>query len=108
MLIRDHRKRPNAAQCLQHPWFEKFTKTHDINSKGNKVNKEIIQNIKVFSGQLKMQQACMNFIQMHVINNKEKQRLRKVFEAIDTNFDGKLTKDEVVRGLRKMGLQNAN
>lgn len=81
-------------------------KTHNIQNKYDKTNIEILQNIKHFTGSLKIQQACMSFIQMHLINNKERERLKRVFEAIDVNFDGKLTKDEVVEGLKKMGMAN--
>jgi len=49
----------------------------------------------------------MAFINTNITNNKEKDKMKKIFDAIDVNFDGKLTKAEVIGGLQKMGMDNA-
>ena len=33
--------------------------------------------------------------------------MRKIFESMDTNFDGRLTRDEIMEGLKKMGCADA-
>ena len=68
---------------------------------------EIIQNLKSFNGGMKLQQAAMNFIQSNLVDNKEREKLRSVFQAMDTDFDGKLTQDEIRVGLQKMGMEGA-
>jgi calcium-dependent protein kinase len=39
-------------------------------------------------------------------NNTELADMRQMFEKIDVNFDGKLTKQEVIDGFREMGIDN--
>ena len=46
----------------------------------------------------------MAYIQVNIITNKERDRLRKLFDAMDIDFDGRLSLDEVQRGLIKLGL----
>lgn len=48
----------------------------------------------------------MNFIQNNLVDSREKEKMRKVFIAMDTDFDGKLTLEEITVGLRKMGMEN--
>ena len=50
----------------------------------------------------------MAFIQANIITNREKEKMRKLFDAMDVNYDGHLSKDEVVEGLCKMGMEKAN
>ena len=73
--------------------------TVNLKNTRSAVNMEIMQNLKQFNGAKKMQQAAMNFIQTNLVDSKEREKLRKVFTAMDTNFDGKLTIDEITIGL---------
>lgn len=70
----------------------------------NANKKGVLANIRQFNGALKMQQAAMAFIQANIITNREKERLRKLFDAMDVNFDGQLSLEEVVAGLQKLGM----
>ena len=56
---------------------------------------------------MKMQKAAMSYIQNNLVNHKEKEKLRKVFNAMDVDFDGRLTKQEIISGLTKMGVPDA-
>lgn len=53
-----------------------------------------------------MQQAAMTFISTQLINNNEQKEMRQMFEKMDVNFDGKLTKEEVVEGFKVMEVEN--
>jgi Ca2+-binding EF-hand superfamily protein len=53
-----------------------------------------------------MQQAAMTFISTQLTNNNEQKEMREMFEKMDVNFDGKLTKDEVVAGFKAMDVDN--
>ena len=48
----------------------------------------------------------MTFITTHLVNNKEQAEMRKAFENMDKNFDGKLSKDELVKGFKEMDIEN--
>lgn len=42
-------------------------------------------------------------MQINLVSNQEQETMRKIFQSMDKNFDGVLTRDEVVGGLKKMG-----
>ena len=48
----------------------------------------------------------MTLISTQMINSAEIADMRNMFEKIDKNFDGKLTKQEVLDGFREMGVDN--
>lgn len=48
----------------------------------------------------------MTLISTQMINNSEQQDMRKMFEQIDVNFDGKLTRQEVIDGFKLMEIEN--
>ena len=48
----------------------------------------------------------MTFITTHLVNNKEQAEMRKAFENMDKNFDGRLTKDEVIQGFKELDVDN--
>ena len=45
-----------------------------------------------------MKQAAFSFIASQLISKSEKERLAKIFKAIDANGDGKLSKEEIMNG----------
>lgn len=105
MFNRDTKLRPSATQCLRHEWFKnQLNKAVDLECKNSALNVEILSNLRQFNAAKKMQQAAMNFIQTNLVDSREKEKLRRIFVAMDTDFDGKLTKEEIVIGLSKMGL----
>jgi calcium-dependent protein kinase len=53
-----------------------------------------------------MQQAAMTFISTQLINTNEQKEMRAMFEKMDVNFDGKLTKEEVIAGFKAMDVDN--
>lgn len=69
--------RPTAAEALNHEWFKKMMgdKKH-FSQVWDEDHGNVLQNIKQFNGALKMQQAAMAFIQVNIITNKEKARMR--------------------------------
>lgn len=62
-----------------------------------------MKNIKEFNSNIRLQQACLSFMQINLVSNQEQDQMRKIFSSMDKNFDGVLTKEEVIEGLRKMG-----
>jgi len=48
----------------------------------------------------------MTFISTQLINTNEQKEMRAMFEKMDVNFDGKLTKEEVIAGFKAMDVDN--
>jgi calcium-dependent protein kinase len=55
-------------------------------------------NLKSFNAQSKLQQATYAFIASQLLSKQEKEQIDKVFRAMDTNGDGKLSKEEIKNG----------
>ena len=46
----------------------------------------------------------MAFIQTNIISSKEKHKMRQLFDAMDQDYDGHLSRNEVISGLVRMGM----
>ena len=55
---------------------------------------------------MKLQKAAMNFVAQNMIQPAEKEKLRKVFQVLDKDMDGTLSKEEIVAGLNRLGMKN--
>jgi len=53
-----------------------------------------------------MKQAALGFIAENLISEAEKDKMRKIFKAIDKNLDGALDKSEIMEGLKRIGYKN--
>ena len=55
----------------------------------------IIDNLKTFRAEKKLQQAVLSFIVHELNSNKEIQFIKRIFRSIDKDYDGKLSKEEI-------------
>jgi len=55
---------------------------------------------------LKLKQAALGFIAENLLSETEKEKMRKIFKAIDKNLDGSLSKEEIMEGLKRIGYKN--
>lgn len=44
---------------------------------------------------MKLQQAALAFVSSHMLTEQEKTTMKKIFESLDKNLDGSLSKMEV-------------
>ena len=96
LLTFDTNKRFSAKQCLNHPWIIK----HRRNKKINKVKlTEVVNNFKNYSAHLKMQQLTLAYIVHNLIPKKDCEFLRELFFIFDESGNGRLTKEELIKGL---------
>ena len=42
-----------------------------------------------------MQQAALAFVSEHMLTEQEKNTMKRIFESLDKNLDGSLSKEEV-------------
>ena len=70
MLEKNYKNRISAVECLEHAWFAKFLASQNLTTlESNEANMNIMSNIKSFTGRLKMQQAALSFISVHLMSN---------------------------------------
>ena len=90
-------KRLSAQEALEDVWFKK---NFNINSLENSSSfKYFLKNITEFCAEQKLQQATLAFLVHNFAPKDELDELKKIFFAFDKNGDGKLSKEEFVKGL---------
>jgi calcium-dependent protein kinase len=80
-----------------HPWIQ----DQGLVSYDKEFAGVVINDLKNFRAREKIKQATCSFIAAQMISKKEKEALASVFKLIDTNGDGKLSKEEVQMGFEK-------
>lgn len=98
MLNPDFEKRVTAAEVLNDAWFKQFEKEGET----KELNAKALQNLKKLKTRSQFQQLIMSFIATQIITPQEKEELRKVFADLDTSKNGRLSKEEITKGLEKL------
>jgi calcium-dependent protein kinase len=97
LLIYDPEKRISAEEALQHTWI-----TDNVEVKiDQNLAQGALANLKTFKAEQKLKQATFAYIASQLLSKGEKDNLSKLFKAIDTNGDGKLSKEEILIGYDK-------
>ena len=92
-------KRISAQEALEDVWFQKNFNINIENNQNSNSFKIFIKNITEFCAEQKLQQATLAFLVHNFAPKEELDELRKIFFAFDKNGDGKLSKEEFVKGL---------
>ena len=98
MLTKNPKKRISALDSLQDIWFKKNEGKSDTDKK---LAKNVLSNMKKFKKNRKLEKATIAFIINQLILKDERSELEKQFKEWDTNGDGVLSKDEIIRGYKK-------
>ncbi|KAL4497962.1 hypothetical protein ABPG72_014819 [Tetrahymena utriculariae] len=97
MLNPQPNKRISAQQALKHPWFEIQPLQVPQNLLKTKLN-----SMKTFTYQSKLQMATIQYVASHLLSQQEKEELSDLFIHLDTNKDGKLSKEEIFDGYKNL------
>lgn len=101
LLTYNYTDRPSASHVLENdPWLKLFSKNED-DDREKLGFKSTMLSLSKFNPNRKLQQATLGFIVHHLSSDAEVDRLRKIFQIIDVNGDGQLTKEELYDGLKK-------
>ncbi len=92
MLTYDPKKRFSAQQALNHPWVKKFCQQ----CFDKEFTIELLNNMRSFKTQNKLQQAALTYIASQLTTSQEKEKLQNTFILLDLNGDGRLSTDELV------------
>ena len=103
MLTLDVNKRPSARQLLQHPWLKQSERI-GVADKGAEL--DIMRNLKTFRSSDKLRQAALQYIASQLTSVEETEKLRRKFIEMDDNKDGRLSREELMKGYKVLGLSS--
>ena len=91
LLEKDCAKRISAAQALEHDWIKKIEDLQDNKATvANALNK-----LKEFKKSSDAKDAVKEFIARQILSYEESIEMVNAFKEIDTNWDGKISKEEL-------------
>ena len=98
MIEKNPYKRITALEALQDVWF----KNNKEKAKGDKVlAKNVLSNMKKFKRNSQLEKATISFIINQLVLKDERKDLERQFKEWDTNGDGVLSKEEIIKGYKK-------
>lgn len=102
MLQMNSLSRISAQKALTHKWFKKFKMRERFTNVGEEKLKQIINNIRNYKSTNKLQQVAWAFLVHNSLHLPEVKDIYKVFQNIDQNSDGRITKEELSFALAKI------
>ena len=101
LLTMDPKKRINAAEALNHKWFQsaKFKDKDKVNIISPKLAKKLIENLKNYHSNNMLRCAVIAYLVHFNTNLEQCNEASKLFFKIDLNSDGKIEKHELVEGM---------
>eukprot|EP01016_Furgasonia_blochmanni_P042442 TRINITY_DN563_c0_g2_i7.p1 TRINITY_DN563_c0_g2~~TRINITY_DN563_c0_g2_i7.p1 ORF type:complete len:335 (-),score=102.81 TRINITY_DN563_c0_g2_i7:569-1510(-) len=93
LLAYEPENRYSAEEALLDPWIANCENMMDLD---NEVAKQALQNMKTFRTDSKLARATFVFFASYMATKEEKNELMKVFEALDKNGDGLLSREELL------------
>ena len=83
------KKRLSAADALQHPWV------HNKKVQNSEALRSLMR-VKEFNNHSKVKEILFTYILSHIIPHEKIKSLKIVFQQLDLNSNGKLSKDEIM------------
>jgi len=102
-LIHDKNKRISASEALKHPFFANIDLNNIYHEKIDL--KEVLSSLKYFSKHSKFYQVVLAFLSHNYAEKTQLDKLKKIFYKIDTNLDGKLSKEELMNAYKLSGIK---
>ena len=101
LLIMDPKKRISAQDALTHPWFKEKKSRELYNKiKDESTLKKMIHNLKTYKRDSIIQETALAYLVHNFPQMKDVVNACKLFNQIDVNGDGKINKQEFLKGLQ--------
>lgn len=100
LLTYNPKARPSALEALQNPWLKTAAVARIDERQVESVN-DTLKSLTKLHALAKLQQGMRAFIANQLVTDEEKARLTKAFESLDTNGDGRLSREELIAGYSK-------
>lgn len=98
LLEKDPSRRFSAKQALEHQWFRLGNKPTPFGNK-NGITVSIFEGLRDYEGYGKLKRAVLQLLARE-LSERQIQELRKKFMALDTEGDGLLSVEELLKGMR--------
>lgn len=92
-LESDSVSRLSAAECLEHPFFVEKRSSENMSA--------MLTNLRDFTGNMKFKARVLAMVGDAFTTSDDKEALSKEFKEMDTDGDGKITKQELVAFMSK-------
>ncbi|CAG9331053.1 unnamed protein product [Blepharisma stoltei] len=99
MLKKNPSNRPTIDEVFENNWIKQRANN---SIKDNPIVSTSLKNLIAFNISNKLQKATLTFIVSHLSTNVEIAYLREIFHALDENGDGKLSEEELTKGIKKV------
>ena len=100
LLEMDKDKRISAQTALAHPWFKEQKAKELYNQiKDENIIKKLLNNLKKYRRNSVIQETALAYLVHNFPQMKDVVNACKLFNQIDINGDGKITEEELLKGL---------
>jgi len=101
LLIMDPKKRISAEDALKHNWFKENKSKQIFNQiKDEATLKKLISNLKSYKRDSIIQETALAYLVHNFPQMRDVINACKLFNQIDVNGDGKINKQELLKGLQ--------
>lgn len=90
LLIKDPIYRIKGTETLAHPWFQSESRPPDPIRL-----QSVVTGMSRFRNICKLKDAIFSFICTHMLSIQDYKELRQIFESVDQNGDGTLSREEI-------------
>jgi len=101
LLVMNPAKRYSAQEALAHPWFKENKSKELFNQiKDESTIKKLLSNLKTYKRVSVIQETALAYLVHNFPQMKDVVNACKLFSQIDVDGDGKINKEELLKGLK--------